>query len=135
MIQQHPYSNRLAEQAVQTVKSTLKKRTGRTFTNKLLLFLLNFQINPLAATGVSRTVVIFICPLWTWLDLIQDSVNHTHKKEETSFKKNYSILVWVHSFGSGPPWVVSNFYELWENLYLNFHPFGKLDTSFCPAEA
>ena len=87
----HPSSNGLAERAVQTCKSTLKKMDGPSLNIKLQRFLLNCRTTPQGTTGVPPSQLLMGRQLRTRLDQVipdltkhvqdvQDSQKHYHDK-------------------------------------------------------
>ena len=69
----HPSSNGLAERAVQTLKSGLKKLSGP-MEARLSKFLFSYRTTPQATTGVSPAQLMFGRPLRTRLDLVLPDV-------------------------------------------------------------
>ena len=71
----HPASNGLAERAVQTFKSAMKRmREGGSVESKVSSFLFKYRVTPHSTTGVSPAELIFGRSLHTHLDLLQPKV-------------------------------------------------------------
>ena len=95
-------SNGLAERAVQTLKSGLKKLTGPLET-RLTQFLFGYRITPQTTTGLSPAELMFIRPLRSRLDLVYSDVStrvlkHQMQQEDSrkyparSFSANAEVL-------------------------------------------
>ena len=101
----HPRSNGLAERAVQTFKSTIKKMEGHLH-ERIPRFLLQYRITPQTTTGQSPAQLLMGRKLRTVLDLIhpdlskkvQDKQEHTTSRQpirsfqvgDNLFARNYS---------------------------------------------
>ena len=66
----HPYTNGLAEQAVQTFKAGIKKQTEGTLESKLSHFLFYYRITPQTTTGQSPVELLLGRHLKSHLDLL-----------------------------------------------------------------
>ena len=56
----HPSSNGLAERAVQTLKSRMKKQLSGTIQTKLSRFLFHYRLTPHTTTGVAPAELLFL---------------------------------------------------------------------------
>ncbi|KAL6471846.1 hypothetical protein MHYP_G00204960 [Metynnis hypsauchen] len=112
----HPSSNGLAERAVQTFKSLMKKMAGGSIETKMSRALFSYRITPQSTTGKSPAELLSVRKLRSTLDLIHpDFRNRVHNKQEK--QKGYhdmharvrilreGDLVYTRNFGSGPTWV------------------------------
>ncbi|XP_037398305.1 uncharacterized protein K02A2.6-like [Pygocentrus nattereri] len=112
----HPSSNGLAERAVQTFKSLMKKMAGDSIETKMSRALFSYRIIPQSTTGKSPAELLSGRKLRSTLDLIDpDFRNRVHDKQEK--QKGYhdmharvrilgeGDLVYTRNFGSGPTWV------------------------------
>ncbi|KAL7853111.1 hypothetical protein SRHO_G00188960 [Serrasalmus rhombeus] len=79
----HPSSNGLAERAVQTFKSLLKKMAGDSIETKMSRALFSYRITPQSTTGKSPAELLSGRKLRSTLDLIHpDFRNRVHDKQE-----------------------------------------------------
>ncbi|XP_063052002.1 uncharacterized protein K02A2.6-like [Engraulis encrasicolus] len=112
----HPSSNGLAERAVQTFKSLMKKMTGDSIETRMSRALFSYRITPQSTTGKSPAELLCGRKLRSTLDLIHpDFTKRVHDKQEK--QKSYhdmharvrilgeGDLVYTRNFGSGPAWV------------------------------
>ena len=83
----HPATNGLAERAVQTVKSALKKVTGDMETN-LLRFLFQYRLTPHSTTGQSPAELLLGRRPRSHLDFIVPSVERNVKKAQERQRNN-----------------------------------------------
>ncbi|KAG8173468.1 hypothetical protein JTE90_024130 [Oedothorax gibbosus] len=102
----HPNSNGIAERAVRTTKSALKKMTEGPFAQRLARFLFSYRRTPSAATGRSPAENMFGRPMRSSLDLLKETGNST-KKQGPCYTSVYAggELVWARNFGRGSKWV------------------------------
>ena len=77
----HPALNGLAEHAVQTFKSSMKKLTSGTLETRGARFLFKYQITPQTTTGVAPSELLFGLHLHCHLDLL-------HPNTEAKVVKN-----------------------------------------------
>ncbi|KAL2089390.1 hypothetical protein ACEWY4_014078 [Coilia grayii] len=118
----HPASNGLAERAVQTFKSLMKKMAGDSVETKMARALFSYRITPQSTTGKSPAELLCGRKLRSTLDLIHpDFKNSVHNKQEK--QKHYhdihararvlgeGDLVYTRNFGSGPAWVPGSITE------------------------
>lgn len=112
----HPSSNGLAERAIQTFKSLMKKMAGDSIETRMSRALFSYRITPQSTTGKSPAELLCGRKLRSTLDLIHpDFRNRVHDKQEK--QKGYhdmharvrilgeGDLVYTRNFGSGPAWV------------------------------
>ena len=108
----HPNSNGLAERAVRTVKSGLKKIKGDSFRVRLCRFLLNYRRAPTTSTEVSPALRMLGRNIRSRLDLLCPSAvegsNPDDVKDSPSKSFSPGDSVWSRDYGSGPNWVPSN---------------------------
>ena len=83
----HPSSNGLAERAVQTFKTAMKRVSGGSVENKVSWFLFKYRVTPHSTTGVPPAELIFGRQLCTTLDLLQPSIYWTECQIESSQTK------------------------------------------------
>lgn len=118
----HPSSNGLAERAVQTFKSLMKKMTGDSVETRMARALFSYRITPQSTTGKSPAELLCGRKLRSTLDLIHpDFTKRVHDKQEK--QKHYhdmharartleeGDLVYTRNFGSGPAWVPGSITE------------------------
>ena len=80
----HPSSNGLAERAVQTYKSALKKMDGPSLNVKLQCFLLNYRTTPQGSTGVPPSQLLMGRQLRAHLDqVIPDLTKHVQAVQDS----------------------------------------------------
>ena len=91
----HPASNGLAEQAVETFKSVMKKLTSGTLETRVARFLFNYRITPQTVTGVSLSKLLFGHRLRCHLDLLHPSIEA--KVCQTSINRKSHIIVMPES--------------------------------------
>ena len=112
----HPGSNGLAERAVQTFKTGLKKITEGSLESRLARFLLNYRTTPHATTGVSPAELMFGRRIRTRLDLLKPDLSRTVRARQEHQKKTHDAharprdlvigaTVYAKNFGQGPPWL------------------------------
>ena len=95
----HPASNGLAEQAVQTFKSGMKKLTSGALETRVVRFLFNCRITPQTTTGVSPSELLFGHHLHCHLDLLHPNIeakvhqNQCRQKELHDFRARERVLV------------------------------------------
>ena len=110
----HPGSNGLAERAVQTFKTGLKKITEGSLESRLARFLLNYRTTPHATTGVSPAELMFGRQIRTRLDLLKPDFSRTVRARQEHQKKTHDAharprdlaigaTVYTKNFGQGPP--------------------------------
>ncbi|UYV75453.1 K02A2.6-like [Cordylochernes scorpioides] len=95
----HPNSNGLAERAVQTIKTGLKKVQQGSISQRLTEILLGYRRAPVASIGKSLSEMKFGHNIRSHLDLI---LPNPGKSEEPSFKVGESV--WYRTYKSGPNW-------------------------------
>ncbi|UYV62952.1 K02A2.6-like [Cordylochernes scorpioides] len=95
----HPSSNGLAERAVQTIKTGLKKVQQGSISQRLAEILLGYRRTPLASIGKSPSEMMFGRDIRSRLDLV---LPNPGKSEEPGFKVGESV--WYRTYKSGPKW-------------------------------
>ena len=118
----HPASNGLAERAVQTFKSGMKKLTSGTLEARVARFLFNYRITPQTTTGVSPSELLFGRRLRCHLDVLHPNLeakvrqNQYRQKDLHDFLARDRVLiegdsVLVKNFSSGDPWLPGVIYS------------------------
>ena len=126
----HPASNGLAERAVQTLKSGLKKMTVGNIEDKLARFLFQYRITPHTTTGTSPAELLMGRRLRSQLDILKpsiaDRVSNKQEEQKRGFDKgtmhrSYAIgdTVWVRNFSQGPIWLAGEAVQLKGECSLN----------------
>ncbi|UYV76537.1 K02A2.6-like [Cordylochernes scorpioides] len=95
----HPSSNGLAERAVQTIKTGLKKVQQGSISQRLAEILLGYRRTPIASIGKSPSEMMFGRNIRSLLDLI---LPNPGKSEEPGFKVGESV--WYRTYKSEPKW-------------------------------
>ena len=109
----HPASNGLAERAVQTLKTGLKKMTVGNIEDKLARFLFQDRITPQTTTGHSPAELLMGRRPRSHLDILKPnisdrlSINQERQKEghdQGTVHRSYAVgdAVWVRNFSQGP---------------------------------
>lgn len=112
----HASSNGLAERAVQTFKSMLKKCAGVTIETKVARVLFSYRITPQSTTGKSPSELLMGRKLRSTLDLVQPDVRgkvrgnqwkqkeyHDKRARERSFSEGDAV--YTRNFSYGPAWL------------------------------
>ena len=100
MVPYHPASNGLAERAVKTFKSTLKKLNTGSLQSQVNDFLFKYCITPQMTTGISPAQLMMRCQLHSHLDLllpnIADKVHHSQslQKQAHDYHARDRQLLW-----------------------------------------
>ncbi|UYV60111.1 K02A2.6-like [Cordylochernes scorpioides] len=95
----HPSSNSLAERAVQTIKTGLKKVQQGSISQRLAEILLGYRRTPIASIGKSPSEMMFGRNIRSRLDLI---LPNPGKSEEPGFKVGESV--WYRTYKSELKW-------------------------------
>ena len=112
----HPSSNGLAERAVQTFKSGMKKLTEGTLETRLIRFLFHYRTTPHATTGQSPAELMLGRQLRTRLDLLKPDIGkrvRAHQEQQKRAHDAHSkprgfqpgVQVYAKNFGQGLPWL------------------------------
>ena len=112
----HPASNGLAERAVQTIKTGLKKITSGTLEDRLSQFLFQYRLTPHSTTGTSPAELLMGRKPRSTLDLIKPNIadrvcqNQQRQKvahDQGTIERNFEIgtPVFVKNFAPGPAWL------------------------------
>ena len=112
----HPASNGLAERAVKTFKTGMRKMTKGTLKQKLARFLLSYRTTPHSTTCVSPAELLMNRKLKSALDLLNprlsDKVISAQNRQVVAHDKrvqarSFSLgdLVYVRNYGQGPKWI------------------------------
>ena len=90
----HPSSNSLAEQAVQTLKSGLKRTSGATIQEKLSRVLMTYRITPQTTTGVSPSQLLMGSCLQSQFDrLLPDLTKHVENHQAKQIQQHDSTKI------------------------------------------
>lgn len=112
----HPASNGIAERAVQTFKSGMKKLKDGSIDTKVARFLFKYRLTPQSSTGVSPSELIFGRRLRSPLDNLRPDLgkksNLTKERQKLSHDsrvryRNFVLgdLVYVKNYRSGDTWL------------------------------
>ena len=113
----HPATNGLAEKAVQTVKTALKKATtGTSLETRISRFLFQYRLTPHTTTGVSPAKLLMNRTPHSRLDLLHPDVSSRVRDRQGTQKANHDChsrqrkfvigeSVSVMNQGTGPPWL------------------------------
>lgn len=112
----HPASNGLAERAVQTLKSGLKKMRDGNLETRLARFLFWYRTTPHATTGVSPAELMFGRRLRSPLDKLKPELSRNVRHRQESQKSNHDYhakeremspgcTVYAKNFGRGKTWL------------------------------
>ena len=112
----HPASNGLAERAVQTFKSALKKFKDGSLETKIQRFLFEYRITPHSTTGVPPANLLMNRQLKSRLDLVvpnlskritdvQDRQKQQHDQHAKSRPFNVGDKVFVHIYSGPITWI------------------------------
>lgn len=105
----HPASNGLAERAVQTFKSAVKRMTSGTVETKVSRFLFKYRITPHSTTGISPAELIMGRPLRSHLALLQPDLGGRVKQKQAQQKQLHDRHATDRVFNIGDPVYVKNF--------------------------
>ncbi|XP_028304146.1 uncharacterized protein K02A2.6-like [Gouania willdenowi] len=112
----HPASNGLAERAVETLKSGLRKMTGHSLEIKLARFLFQYRITPHTTTGLSPAEMLLKRKPKSHLDLLRPDVGAkvARSQEDQTLRRDQHARTWffkqrdcvyVKNFATGSPWL------------------------------
>ena len=115
----HPASNGLAERAVQTFKSGLKKISTGTLEERLSSFLFQYRITPHTTTGISPAELLMGRRPRSHLDLLKPDISsrirskqekqkscHDRGTKPRNFKEGDAVF--IRNFGQGHRWVAGH---------------------------
>ena len=105
----HPSTNGLAERAVQSFKSGLKKTSGDSIQDKLSKFLFKYRITPHSTTGVSPAELLMNRRLSSRLDLLYPNISKKIQAQQIKQKLGHDNSKPLHSFELGDAVFVENF--------------------------
>ena len=114
--QYHPSSNGLADRAVQTFKTGMKKSASGDEATQLARFLFHYRTTPHSVTGVSPAELLMGRHIHTHLDLLKPDIagrirasqarqktGHDRRSKQRTFAPD--DLVFVRNFSGGPTWL------------------------------
>ena len=110
----HPATNGLAERAVQSIKSGLKKSGDGTLETKLSRFLFQYRLTPHSTTGVSPAELLLGRRPRSHLDQIRPDLRSKVQKQLDRLKQDHDRIRGKHfvretpclcNFASGPVWL------------------------------
>ena len=104
----HPSSNGLAERAVQTFKSAMKKMTSGDIDTRLARFLFQYRITPHTATGVSPAELLMGRKLQSHLDLLRPDVGRRVQRRQSQQKAVYDQHAHEREYLTDDPVYVRN---------------------------
>jgi len=97
----HLSSNGLAEIAVQTFKTAMKRMSSGSVENKLARFLFKYRVTPHSTTGVPPAELMFGRRLCTALDLLQSSIGQNVRLSQARQKKGHDVYSKNREFKEG----------------------------------
>ena len=97
----HPASNGMAERAVQTFKTGLKKASTANVLVELDRFLFQYRIIPHTTTGSTPAELLMGCTLRSRLDLLLPNVQTQVVSKQIQQKANHDLHAKTRSFHSG----------------------------------
>ena len=112
----HPASNGVAERALKTFKTGMRKMTEDSFKQRLARFLFGYLTAPQSTTGVSSAEILMNQKSRSVLDLMnilisnrvesaQDRQIASHDKQVQSKTLALEDTFYVHNYDQGPKWV------------------------------
>jgi len=112
----HPASNRLAERAVQTLKTGLKKQPLASLDTKLSRWLFDYRTTPHSTTGIAPVELLMGRRLQTRLSLLFPNLTGKVKKQQEAQHRGHDNSrrerqfqvedkVWGRNYANGPTWV------------------------------
>ena len=112
----HPASNGLAERAVQTFKSSMKKMPEGSVDTKVARFLFHYRITPHSVTGITPAELLMGRRLRSTFDLVYPDLEGKVRRRQTAQKGEHDKHaqqrdikqgdpVFVSNFGPGPKWL------------------------------
>jgi len=106
----HPASNGLAERAVQTFKSAMKRmQGGGSVESKVSHFLFKYRVTPHSTTSASPAELMFGRPLHTHLDLLQPTLKDQVVHNQTKQKQHHDAHCRQLQFKEGDTVYVKDF--------------------------
>ena len=108
----HPRSNGLAERAVQTFKSSIKKLDGPIDT-RLTRFLLQYRITPQSTTGLSPSELLMGRRLRTVYDLLHPDIQEKVETKQTKIPQPHQKIrtfsigdkLYAKNYSGSPTWI------------------------------
>ena len=104
----HPATNGLAERAVQTFKSFLKKCADGSLEDRLSIFLFQYRITPHSTTGSTPAQLLMGRQLRSRLDLLRPSLGARVQQQQERQKLHSDKSVPLRSFALSDPVYVSD---------------------------
>ncbi|XP_056118298.1 uncharacterized protein K02A2.6-like [Rhinichthys klamathensis goyatoka] len=105
----HPASNGLAERAVQTLKTGLKKMSGENVETNLSRFLFQYRITPQTTTGLAPAEMLLGRKPKSHLDLLHPDVGEKVRIQQEKQKARHDKHARERCFGEGETVFVRNF--------------------------
>ena len=105
----HPGSNGLAERAVQTLKSGLKKIAEGSLANRLSRFLLSYRTTPHSTTGGTPSELMFGRQLRTRMDLLKPDIGRRVRFRQDQQKQGHDTHARPREFAVGTKVYAKNF--------------------------
>ena len=134
----HPSSNGLAERAVQTVKSGVKKTSGTSFMSlemRIQVFLMTYRITPQGTTSKSPSELMFKRRIRSRMDHVRPNLHKSVQKQQSAMKqaadkrskmRNFKLndTVLVKNFAAGPTWLRGKVTETINEVMYVIEPTG-----------
>ena len=119
----HPSTNGLAERAVQTFKTAMKKEEEGTIESRLARFLSKYRLTPHSTTGISPAELLLKRRPRSRLDLLHPDIGQRVRKCQNRQKQGHDSSVsarsmiegdkvWVRNFSEGPRWLPGSIAEV-----------------------
>ena len=111
----HPASNGLAERAVQTFKTCMKKLAGGSLQDRVNSFLFKYRTTPQTTTGISPAELLMGRKLRTHLDLLVPDIGERVRKRQNLQKHSRDLHAKDRQFQESDPVMAKNFTQgpLW----------------------
>ena len=108
----HPSTNGLAERAVQTFKTAMKKSgSGSDIDTRLARFLFHYRTTPNSTTGVSPAELLMGRKLKTHLDQLHPNLASTVQGRQYSQMMNHDKQTSERPFGPDDPVLIKNYHH------------------------
>ena len=105
----HPSSNGLAERAVQTLKTALKKGEGNSLECTIARFLFQYRLTPHSTTGVSPAELLLNRRPRSLLDCLRPSIGHRVRQSQKRQKAGHDAQAHTRTLVIGERVLVRNF--------------------------
>lgn len=105
----HPTTNGLAERAVQTIKTVLKKAGGASMESAIARFLFQYRLTPHSTTGVSPAELLINRRPRSLLDCLHPSVDDRVRQNQERQKRGHDLRARSRTLAVGERVLVKNF--------------------------